>query len=179
MNALNVSFGYKNIVELFDLQLATGDLKEKKEKPGSIPLVSAGKFNNGIAKRISQTTESNIFPAGCITVDMFGKAFYQDELFYCVSHGRVNILKPKFVFSEMTGLFLVTAIDKCFEGKYSFNKMCSQTQLGKEKLWLPLKSSGVVDFQYMEDYMRSLPYGDLISTIPESANQIPLGPCNA
>ncbi len=32
-------------------------------------------------ENISQlmTDESNIFPAGCITIDMFGKSFYQNK----------------------------------------------------------------------------------------------------
>ncbi len=156
-------FDYKNLNDLFDVELATGDLKEKQEKHGIIPLVSAGKFRNGIVKLIAQTTESNIFPAGCITIDMFGKAFYQNKPFYSVSHGRVNILKPKKELNDFVGLYFVTVLDKSL-GQYTFNKMCCKKQLEKEKIYLPLTDNNEVDYEYIINYMKSLPYGDLIKT---------------
>ena len=131
-------FDYKNLNTLFDVELATGDLKEKKEKNGNIPLISAGKYKNGIVKLIAQTDESNIFPAGCITIDMFGKSFYQNKQFYSVSHGRVNILKPKQPMDEVVGLYFVTVLDKSL-GQYTFNKMCCKKQLEKEKIYQKTK----------------------------------------
>ena len=100
------------IKDFFKVELAKGDIKLGEVDNGDIPLVSSGESNNGIVGYIDEVGDgkSEIFPANRITVDMFGNAFYQDEPFYAVSHGRVNILNPKFNLTRNIGLFISTII---------------------------------------------------------------------
>ena len=100
------------IKDFFKVELAKGDIKLGEVDNGDIPLVSSGESNNGIVGYIDEVGDgkSEIFPANRITVDMFGNAFYQDEPFYAVSHGRVNILNPKFNLTRNIGLFISTIL---------------------------------------------------------------------
>lgn len=144
--------------ELFDVQLSDGDNKPKKLPKGDIPLVSAGNTNNGIVG--SFESDTIIFPAHSITVDMFGQAFYQPKEFQAVSHGRVNILVPNFENNENIGQFIVTILNAQCQ-KYSFTEMLTSKKIKAESIPLPLKSSTDpsnytqqdIDWDYMETVM--------------------------
>ena len=144
--------------ELFDVQLSDGDNKPKKLPKGDIPLVSAGNTNNGIVG--SFESDTIIFPAHSITVDMFGQAFYQPKEFQAVSHGRVNILVPNFENNENIGQFIVTILNAQCQ-KYSFTEMLTSKKIKAESIPLPLKPSADpsnytqqdIDWDYMETIM--------------------------
>ena len=142
---------------IFDIVLSKGDIQAKKMKEGDIPLVSSGKFNNGICAHIAEGDgKAEIFEGNVITTDMFGKSYYQAKPFYAVSHGRVNILIPRFKLSQYIALFLIGILDSSFSSRYSFTGMCSQSQLTQEKILLPATPAGEPDWRYMEMYMRGV-----------------------
>ena len=87
---------------------------------------------------------------------MFGKAYYQDELFYVTAHGHVNVLRPKFSMNKYIGLFFTTSIKTMFMQKYGFSDMCTQKVLKVEKIYLPKAADGNPGWCYMEDYMKSV-----------------------
>lgn len=144
--------------ELFDVQLSDGDNKPKKLPKGTIPLVSAGNTNNGIVGSFESNTI--IFPAHSITVDMFGQAFYQPKEFQAVSHGRVNVLVPSFENNENIGKFIVTILNAQCQ-KYSFTEMLTSKKIKGETIPLPLKPSADpenytqddIDWDYMDMVM--------------------------
>ena len=144
------------IEELFEILLAKGDIQPKQVADGMIPLVSAGNEDNGIVAFIDEAGDgvSEIFPAGCITVSMFGKAFYQPERFYAVSHGRINILQPKVEFSSIVGTFLTACLSRVLESKYDYATMCTQKKLATESISLPVTVDGTPDWAWMEQYMQ-------------------------
>ena len=142
---------------LFEIVLSKGDIQAKRMNEGNIPLVSSGKFNNGICMHISEGDgKAEIFEGNVITIDMFGKSYYQANPFYAVSHGRVNILTPLFKLNQHIAMFLVSVFDTSFPNRYSFTGMCNQTQLKKEKILLPATPAGEPDWRYMEMYMRGV-----------------------
>ena len=147
--------------ELFDVQLSDGDNKPKKLPKGDISLVSAGNTNNGIVGSFESDTV--IFPAHSITIDMFGQAFYQPKEFQAVSHGRVNILVPNFKNNENIGQFIITILNaQCH--KYSFTEMLTSKKIKTESIPLPLKPSANpsnytqddIDWDYMENFMKTI-----------------------
>lgn len=145
------------LIDLFELHLAKGDLQPKKLENGDIPLVSAGMTNNGIVMNIKEGDgKSEKFNSNVITIDMFGKAFYQNKDFFAVSHGRVNILKPKFELNSYIGLFLVSVFDKKLIGDFSFSKMCSQGRLQNETILLPVNKKVMPDFELMENFIKQI-----------------------
>ena len=142
---------------LFDIVLSKGDIQAKRMNEGDIPLVSSGKFNNGICAYIADGDgKAEIFNANVITTDMFGKSYFQDKPFYAVSHGRVNMLLPRFEMNHYIGKYIVSILDASFLTRYSFSGMCSQSQLKKEKVLLPAAPTGEPDWKYMEMYMRGV-----------------------
>lgn len=155
--SLDVS-GWKafRIGELFNILLAKGDIQPKQVTDGVIPLVSAGNEDNGIVAFIDESGDgiSEVFPVGCITVSMFGKAFYQPEHFYAVSHGRVNILQPKIMFSSIVGTFLAACLSHTLENKYDYSTMCTQKKLLNEDIFLPVTHDGTPNWAWMEQYMQ-------------------------
>lgn len=146
------------IGDLFEIKLAKGDIQPNLVDEGEIPLISAGNENNGIVKYIDSKGDgvSEIFPSGCITISMFGKAFYQTKPFYAVSHGRINILEPYQDIPENVGKFIASIIDKLFLEKFGYATMCTRTRIQNETIKLPAKSDIEPDWEYMEKYMKDV-----------------------
>ena len=147
-----------SISDYFDVLLAKGDIKEDDMEDGNIPLVSAGRSNNGIVRFIDKSGDgiSEIFPANYITLDMFGNAFYQNKAFYAVSHGRVNILKPKFTLTKNIALFIVTIINQ-ESYRFSYGRALYSSDVVNMIIKLPSNADdGAPDWEYMENYIKSL-----------------------
>lgn len=140
---------------LFELKLSKGDNQANLLEEGHIPLISSGLNTNGITKFVKNGDGKSIkFEKNTITIDMFGKAFYHDYSFFSVSHGRVNILIPKFTINKYIALFLITIIDNSFSNIFSYNRMCSQKRLNSTKIQLPTTPNGIPNWQFMEDYTK-------------------------
>lgn len=151
-------WGDFRIDSLFDITLAKGDMKPQQLEAGDVPLVSAGGENNGIVMYCSEKGDgiSEAFDAGLITVSMFGQAFYQPNRFYAVSHGRVNILKPKAPISEHVGLFVACLISCCLSDKFDYSTMCTAERLAAAHVALPQIGNGSPNWDYMESFMRGV-----------------------
>ena len=145
-----------NIGELFEVSLSSGDLKIDDCDVGDIPLISSGRTDNGIVGYIENgDAKAQLFSQNKITVDMFCNAFYQYQDFYSVSHGRVNILTPKFKMNPFIALFIVTLINK-ESFKYSYGRAVYSSEISRMVIKLPVDVKGNPNWQFMEDYMKSL-----------------------
>ena len=154
---LNCEWKEFELTNLFEILLAKGDLQAKRLQSGNNPLISSGNFNNGIVAYVQNCDElSEKFDGNSLSVDMFGKCFYQPKNFYAVSHGRINILKPKFELNQNIGFFIISILNKSFGDRYSFNQMCSQTALKKEKIALPVNGNGNPNFTLMENFIKEI-----------------------
>ena len=149
--------------DYFDVYLSSGDLKIDECELGNIPLVSSGTTNNGIVGYIDEKGDgkAQIFKANSITVDMFCNAFYQNNDYYAVSHGRVNILYPKFKCNPFIGCFVCSIINN-EQFKYSYGRAVYSDEISRMVIKLPTTLDNVPDWGFMENYIRSLPYGDRI-----------------
>lgn len=161
--------------KLFTVVLSKGDIKEDDMDSGTVRLVSSGESDNGIVTHIDSKGDgkAEIFDGNVITADMFCNAYYQDESFYAVSHGRVNILQPKFNLNSRIGLFISTIINN-EKYKYSYGRALYSNVVSSMVIKLPTqidKSNGkyiidenrtfsdegyIPDWQFMEDYIKSL-----------------------
>ena len=151
----SVEWGEFRIKDLFELHLSKGDNQANLLDEGNIPLVSSGLNINGISKFIREGDgKSELFDGNILTVDMFGKAFYHEYNFFSVSHGRINILIPKFEITKFIAIFIVAEIDKNFSNVFSYNRMCSQKRLRSSKILLPIDYKGRANWQFMEDYVK-------------------------
>lgn len=137
---------------IFGFKLAKGDNQPKNMKQGHIPVVSAGETNNGVTAFVSNPDEGSVFQSGTVTVDMFGKAFWHGYDYCAVSHGRVNILDLNA--PNNSSQFISTCIDEGTISKYSYNQMCSQKRLTRQKVMLPVTDSDEPDYAYMTEYVQ-------------------------
>lgn len=163
-HSLNIdSWQEFKVGDYFDVYLSSGDLKIDECEPGKIPLVSSGATNNGIVGYIDEKGDgkAQIFKANSITVDMFCNAFYQNNDYYAVSHGRVNILYPKFKCNPLIGCFICSIINN-ERFKYSYGRAVYSAEISRMVIKLPTTLGNVPDWNYMENYIKSLPYGDRI-----------------
>jgi len=151
------------IGDLFDVQLSKWDIKLDEVDKWNIPLISSWEANNGIVWYISEKWDgkASIFQWNTLTVDMFCNAFYQINSFYAVSHWRVNILSAKCRFNQYIWLFLVTLIRQ-EQLKYSYGRAVYSNETQNMIIKLPVNSEGNPDREYMENYIKNLPYGDRI-----------------
>lgn len=147
------------ISDLFDVELTKGDIMAEKVDEGEIPLISSGESNNGVVKYITKDGDgkAEMFPANTITLDMFCHANYQGVPYYAVGHGRVNILVPKFALNKFIGLFICTLINREVY-RFSYGRAVYSSVAEKMIIKLPVTPSGDPDWQFMEDYIKSLPY---------------------
>lgn len=163
---------------LFKVELSKGDIKLDDIDRGTIPLVSSGESNNGIVGNIDEKGDgkAEIFKGNKITIDMFGNPFYQEDDFYAVSHGRVNILVPKFELNKSIGLFIASIIKK-EQYKFSYGRAVYSTEASNMIIELPVQHNDdgtpcidvnrtysddgyIPDWAWMETYIKLLPYGD-------------------
>ena len=142
--------------DLFKFKLPQGDLQVKRVQDGDIPLITPSAFNNGLLQRVSSESESTLFSANTLTVDMFGNAYYQEEDYFVTAHGHVNVLIPKMPLNKNSGMFIATAIRSMFLKKYGFSEMCTLKVLRGEKVMLPVTSNGIPDWDYMDKYMSEM-----------------------
>lgn len=161
-------WSYFKIKDLFNVELASGDIKAGECLPGEIPLISSGTLNNGVVEYIDEIGDgvSEMFAGNKLTVDMFGQAFYQPSDFFSVSHGRVNVLNPKFDrFNRYHGLFVATIINN-EKYRFSYNRACYSGVIEDLEIKLPSKKktngSIEVDWDAIEDFITTLNYSDLI-----------------
>lgn len=151
------------IDKYFDVILTKGDIKADRIEIGTIPLISSGESNNGIVKYVNKEGDgkAEIFSKNTITLDMFCHAYYQPKDFYAVGHGRVNILKPKFKINQYIAMFICCLIDKEIY-RFSYGRAVYSSVAKNINLKLPAILNGQgeyePDWQWMEDYIKGLPY---------------------
>lgn len=126
--------------------------------PGHTPYVSAKDMNNGVSEFINVKPR---YKANSITIGKVGcTAYYQSEDFCATSD--VTILSPKTdKFNVYIGLFIATVINMEHD-KWSYGRQIRLGDSKKLKIKLPADIYGNVDWKYMEDYIKSLPYGNII-----------------
>lgn len=169
LNKLNLkekSWANFKIKDFFVPTQSKGDIKTSELIIGDIPLVSALKENNGIVAYIAcGDGKAQLFPSGCLTADMFGHVFLQSTNFYSVSHGRVNILIPKIHLNIYQSMFVAQMLQYQFNVRNSYSRMLTKEMLEKGDIFLPTdeNNSSVPDWEYMENYIKALPFSNNIT----------------
>lgn len=125
--------------------------------PGKYPYVTTKSTNNGVDGYYNIWTEKG----NVLTVDSacVGTCFYQEENFTAADH--VEKLIPKFKMNKYNALFLATIINQS-NFKYCYGRGRSKSRLAKETIKLPVTKDGQPDYQFMEDYIKTLPYSKYI-----------------
>lgn len=155
-------FNYENDIFMISGSQTTPKTELEDIGVGDYPYVTTQAVNNGIEGYYDCHTED----AGVLTVDsaVLGYCAYQDAPFSASDH--VEKLIPKHKLSIFTALFLTTIINM-EQYRYNYGRKCSQTKLKNAKIMLPATSKGEPDYQWMEEYIKGLPYSQFLTNANE------------
>ena len=144
------------ISELFMAQTGNVDIQKVHINGKGVSVVSSGVEGNGIIGKTDMNAK--VFPAGTLTVDMFGNTFYRDFEYKMVTHARVFSLSLKDDTVAMlpeVGLFLEASL-KFLTQMYSFNNMCTFDKISDLEISLPVTTKDVPDWDYMQERIAEL-----------------------
>ncbi|PAF53819.1 hypothetical protein BKH42_03565 [Helicobacter sp. 13S00482-2] len=149
------SWKYFNLNHLFNVSSSkTTPLETLKEYgTGKYPYVSTQSTNNGTRGFYAYYTEEG----NVLTVDsaITGYCSYQAYQFSASDH--VEKLIPKFQMNKWIALFLSTIIN-LEHHRFSYGRKASQTRLKKLSIKLPVDKENNPDWEFMENYIKTLPY---------------------
>jgi len=157
LNINTNSWKYFKITHLFDIKKGERLVKEERTD-GDIPLITATSENNGVVDHISydKFKDNKKMFKNKLSIDMFFNVFYHSYDYF--SDDNVHTLIPKSTTpNKYVYLFLVTVLRK-LNYKYNYGRQVRLQRLEFDKIKLPINSGGDPDWQFMEDYMKSLPY---------------------
>ncbi len=129
---------------------------------GNTPLVTASSINNGVVSFIDHNYFKNIMliNENAITIDMFFNCFYHNYQYF--NDDNVHTFKLKYIHANSyIYLFMVTILKKNAY-RYSYGRCLRLKRLHEELIMLPTKNN-VPDWQFMENYIKSLNYSSIIN----------------
>lgn len=122
---------------------------------GEYPYIASGSTNNWVVAYVDDYTNN----AGSITYACYGsigEVFYHEKSIW--ASDNVNILKIKnYTTNKYIWLFLTSLLDK-EKYRFSYGLTAKMERLKNMKIKLPITSAWTPDWQWMEKYIKSLPY---------------------
>ena len=152
------------LTQLFDIHKGER-LTKSNQIPGETPLITAGEDNNGITAKIDFEIfkDSKKYFSNTLTVDMFFNTFYHGYLYFSDDNVHTLVVKEEYKdeVNEFIYLFLATVLNKN-NFKYSYGRQVRLNRLVNETIKLPVDDNGEPDWQFMEDYIKTIPYSSSI-----------------
>ena len=163
--------------EIFDIRKGFYNKKPENHSGDSIPFIGAIDNNNGVTEyydtidieEASKTGDENnvpinekIFDGNCITVSnngSVGYAFYQAKSFTCTHDVNPLYLHHRWgvKLNPHIAMFLCTLIEK-ERYRWTYGRKWRPKRMPSSLIKLPVDSKGLPDWNYMETYIKSLPY---------------------
>lgn len=129
--------------------------------PGNVNFLGAISENNGIREKIAT---SQYCKPNCITVNYngsVGEAFYQKDPFWASDDVNVLYAKDFWELNQYIAMFIITVI-KANKYRFGYGREWTLEKMKDTMIKLPSKKDGLPDFEYMERYIKTLPYSDRI-----------------
>jgi hypothetical protein len=121
---------------------------------GKIHTVSRISTNNGVVGTYSKPPKAHIYPPSLITVStVSGDAFLQTEKF--MSTDNVVILVPRFKM-KLTTLYFIQTMLNGMKWRYSYGRQCYKGKLAQTRVFLPINTNNVSQFNLDEDFMEEV-----------------------
>lgn len=144
---------------LFDIRKGKR-LTSEDQTDGNTPYIGAIDSNNGVSNLIGQ---SPIHEGNTISLSYngsVGEAFYQPLPYWATDDVNALYLRPENgTLCPATGLFICSVL-KHDKYRYSYGRKWTLDNMNDTKIKLPATPDGKPDWQWMESYIKSLPYGD-------------------
>ena len=137
---------------IFDITLGKAVHKNEVED-GNLPYITRTALNNGVEMFGGS---NNINQGSAITIGAEGvKAFYQENDF--ITGNKINIIRHDYL-NKYTAMFLCTVFNHTNIGIYNYGYAIVNHSLKSLQTKLPSTPQGKVDWEFMENYIKSLPY---------------------
>lgn len=155
-----------HLYDLFDIDSGNKlDRVKMTEKNPTINFVGRSGINNGVTAVVDLIESIEPYNPGNITLSLggayLGSCFVQDKSFY--TSQNVNVLIPKENMSIYVKQFICAVIFK--EGNTHYKAFIDELNKHVKtdfEFPLPVIEDGTLDYKYMEEYIKSLPYSDKI-----------------
>lgn len=150
------SWKHFRLEKLFEIKKGKR-IVNSQTKPGSTPLIRPLSHSNGYASFIGEKPNHR---GNTITVNYNSQggvayAFYQPVDFFATDD--VNVLYPRFELNSEIALFIVTLI-KNERYRFNYGRKWHLERMKQSLIKLPVTSSDEPDWEFMENYIKSLPY---------------------
>lgn len=167
--------------KIFEICKGYYNKKPEENNHGEIPFIGATDSNNGITSlhdletiELSSKTgadpnhplDKKLFAENSITVSnngSVGYAFYQNKKFTC-SHDVNPLYLAKewgIKLNPYISMFLCTVIEK-EQFRWAYGRKWRPKRMPDSLIKLPIDNSGNPDWQWMEDYIKGLPYSSCL-----------------
>ena len=144
---------------LFDIRKGKR-LTSDDQTDGSTPYIGAIDSNNGVSNYIGQNP---IHDGNTISLSYngsVGEAFYQPVPYWATDDVNALYLHDEYgTLTPATGLFVCTVL-KHDKYRYSYGRKWTLDNMNNTMVKLPATPEGKPDWQWIENYIKSLPYGD-------------------
>ena len=160
--------------EIFDIKKGFYNKKPEENCLGTIPFIGATESNNGVTSmhtleaieaasktgdNHNQDISEKIFDGNCITVSnngSIGFAFYQENKFTC-SHDVNPLYLKNHTLNKYIAMFLCTLIE-LEQYRWAYGRKWRPKRMPSSLIMLPIKADCTPDWEFMEKYIKSLPY---------------------
>jgi hypothetical protein len=126
----------------------------------SVEYYTSSEMNNGFEGYVTDYNEKDVIRVPSLTVGSRGNdavTFYHEGPY--IANQNLTVLLPKKSCSKYAMLFFATVLFQ-EKPKYSYGRLMSKEKTRDSIVKLPVDSDGNPDWQFMEDYIKALPYGD-------------------
>ena len=160
--------------DIFIIRNGYYNKKPTIEVKGKIPFISAISKNNGVSgyfshedinknnkdKRTSYHHINNkLFNGNCLTVSNDGSVgfvFYQEKKFTCSHSINILYLKDR-EWNPFSAMFVATIIEQ-EKYRWAYGRKWRPLRMPTSTINLPVNVKGNPDWEFMENYIKSLPY---------------------
>lgn len=156
-NILNVdNWKWFNLNDFFTISASRDKLSEGLTEWGKTPYITSSENNNGVTSFFEEEATNK---AGTITANRWWSVwfFFYQPVDYMATPVDVRILSPKFQIDTYIWLFLKTIL-QLEKYRYNYSRKMGTDRLNEFKIKLPATINNSPDWEYMRNYIKSLPY---------------------
>jgi hypothetical protein len=134
-------------------------LTKAKMTRGTTPYIGSIDSNNGVSGFVG---EKPIHESNTITVNYngsVGEAYYQPAAFWATDDA--NVLYPRFNLTPSIAMFVITVI-RLEKYRFNYGRKWNKGRMEESLIKLPSAGNGQPDWQFMEDFIKGLPYSSML-----------------
>lgn len=152
-----------NLLNVFQIKLGAPihSIELGCSETDGIPYVTRTTYNNGIEFYAKEDviTDLKKNKGNVITIGAEGfEAFYQENEF--INGNKISILHNESL-NKYNAMFLCTILNLELKKKFNYGRGATKERISSLRIKLPTKNNQP-DFEYMEDFIKSLPYSQSI-----------------